>query len=257
VTQLGLGVAGLFVSPLAALVGLLLAGIGAGAAGKVWDSSLAGQEGMVARLARAVAAVSVSVRVVAIIDDADRLDPDLAVVLVENLIGRVDGRVLVVAAVNPGGDLISALTSRAAYGLTEGRVRTMNADPDMDYQSRVDLAAELCPQLPSAATRRIGQRTQTFAEVFRVASTERLAEMDAQDGDTGVVTAVDEVIDARASQASPSGLAVVLAWAGGILHSLQAERVVRALREKLPGEDDNVLRFESLTSMIHRSDVLA
>ena len=114
VTQLGLGVAGLFVSPLATLVGLLLAGVGVGAAGKVWDDSLAGQEGMVAKLARAVAAVSVSVPVVVIIDDADRLEPDLAVVLVENLIGRIDGQVLVVAAVNPGGDLMSALTSRAS-----------------------------------------------------------------------------------------------------------------------------------------------
>ena len=49
VIQLGLGVAGLFVSPLAALVGLLLAGVGVGAAGKVWDNSPAGQEGMVAK----------------------------------------------------------------------------------------------------------------------------------------------------------------------------------------------------------------
>ena len=45
-TQFGLSVAGLFVSPLATLVGLLLAGIGVSAAGKVWDDSLAGQEGI-------------------------------------------------------------------------------------------------------------------------------------------------------------------------------------------------------------------
>jgi len=77
-TQLSLNVAGLFLSPLATLVGLLLAGVGVGAAGKAWDNSLAGQEGMVAKLARAVAAVSVSVPVVVIIDDADRLEPDLA-----------------------------------------------------------------------------------------------------------------------------------------------------------------------------------
>ena len=118
VTQFGLNVAGLFASPLMTLIGLLLAGVGVGAAGKVWDDSLAGQEGMVARLARAVAAVSASVPVVVVIDDADQLELDLAVVLVENLIARFDGRVLVVAAVSPGGPLISALTSRAAYGLT-------------------------------------------------------------------------------------------------------------------------------------------
>ena len=150
VIQLGLGVAGLFVSPLAALVGLLVASVGVGAAGKVWDASLAGQEGMVAKLARAVAAVSVSVPVVVIIDDADRLEPDLAVILVENLIERIDGQVLVIAAVASGGDLMSTLTSRATYGLTEGRVRSVGVEPDMDYQARVHLAAELCPNLPAA-----------------------------------------------------------------------------------------------------------
>jgi len=115
-TQLTLNVAGLFASPLATLVGLLLAGVGVGAATRAWDDSLAGQEGLVGRLARAVAAVSVSVPVVVIIDDADRLEPNLAVVLVENLIGRHNGQVLVVAAVNPGGELMRALTSRARAG---------------------------------------------------------------------------------------------------------------------------------------------
>ena len=159
---------------------------------------------MVARLARAVAAVSVSVPVVVIINDADHLEPDLAVVLVENLIGRFDGRVLIVAAVNPGGDLMSALTTRAAYGLTEGRVRTVNADPDMDYEARVDLAAQLCPQLPSAAIRHIGQRTRTFAEVFAVASSERLAELDAKDDAATIVAVTNEVIDAQVNRAPPS-----------------------------------------------------
>jgi len=249
VTQLGLGVAGLFVSPLAALVALLLAGVGVGAADKVWDDNLAGREGIVAKQARAVAAVSVSVPVVVIIDDADRLEPDLAVILVENLIGRTDGHVLVVAAVNPDVDLMSALTSRAAYGLTEGRIRTVDADPGMDYQARVDLAAELCPDLPSAATRRIGQRAQTFAEVFAVASAERLTELDAHDDDAAIVTLVDEVIDAQVNRAPPSELAVVLAWAGGILHTLQAERAVEVLGGGRPGEDGDVVRFESLVRL--------
>jgi hypothetical protein len=246
VVQLGLGVAGLFMSPLAALVGLLLAGVGVGAAGKVWDDSLAGQEGMVAKMARAVAAVSVSVPVVVIIDDADRLDMDLAVILVENLIGRIDGQVLVVAAVNPGGDLMSALTSGAAYGLAEGRVRTVDADPGMDYQARVDLAAELCPNLPGAAIRRVGQRTRSFAEVFAVASAEHLAGVDARSNDAAIVAVADEVIDATVNRAPPSGLAVVLAWAGGIMHARQVERAVKVVDKGRPGDDDDVIRFESL-----------
>jgi hypothetical protein len=246
VTQLALGVAGLFASPLATLVGLLLAGVGVGAVGKVWDDSLAGQEGMVAKLGRAVAAVSVSVPVVVIIDDADRLESDLAVVLVENLIGRIDGQVLVAAAVDPGRGLMSALTSRAAYGLTEGRVRPVDADPGMDYEARIDLIAELFPELPGAAARRIGQRTRTFAEVFAVASAERLAELDVHSEEGVIVTVVDQVIDAVVNRAPPSGLAVVLAWAEGIMHARQAERAVKVLGGMRPGDDSDVIRFESL-----------
>ena len=244
--QLGLGVAGLFVSPLAALVGLLLAGVGVGAAGKVWDDSPAGQEGSVAKLARAVAAVSVSVPVVVIIDDADRLEPGLAVTLIENLIERADGRVLVVAVINSGENVLSALASRAAYGLTEDLVQTLNVDPEMGYQARVGLAADLCPQLPAAAIRRIAQRTQTFTEVFAVAAARRLAELDAHDDEAATVTLVDQVIDAQVNRPSPAREAVVAAWAGGVLHARQAERAVKVLGERRPGHDGDVLRFESL-----------
>ncbi len=248
-TQLSLNVAGLFLSPLATLVGLLLAGVGVGAAGKAWDNSLAGQEGVVAKLARAVAAVSVSVPVVVIIDDADRLEPDLAVVLVENLIGRIDGRVLVAAALDPDAELMSALASRAKFGLTEGRVRTVDADPGMDFQARIGLAAELCPDLPAVAVRRIGRRTRTFAEVFAVVSAERLAELNAQSDDAAIVAVVDEVIDAQVNRSPPSKLAVVLDWAGGIMHALQAERAVKVLGERPSADDSDVIRFESLVRL--------
>jgi tetratricopeptide (TPR) repeat protein len=246
VTQFSLSVAGLFVSPLASLIGLLVAGVGVGVAVRIWDASLAGQEGVVAKLARAVAAVSVSIPVVVIIDDADRLEPDLAVALVENLIARIDGRVLVAAAVDPGGDLISSLTSRAKYGLTEGRVRTVDADPGMDYHTRIGVAADMCPGLPAAAARRIGQRTRTFAEVFAVVSAERLAELDAQGDAAATVAVVDEVIDAQVNRPPPSREAVVLAWAGGIMHARQAEHSAEVLGEARPGDDSDVIRFESL-----------
>jgi tetratricopeptide (TPR) repeat protein len=204
---------------------------------------------MVAKLARAVAAVSVSVPVIVIIDDADQLEPDLAVVLVENLIERIDGRVLVVAAVDSSSDLESALTSRATYGLTEGRVRTVDANPDMDYQARVGLTAELCPNLPAAAIRRIGQRTETFAEVFAVASAERLAELDSPGDDAAIVTVVDEVIDAQVNRAPPSTLAVVLAWAGGVMHARQAKRAVEVLGGVGLVDNSDVIRFESLVRL--------
>ena len=246
---LGLGVGGLFPVPLAGLVLLLVASIGAGAADKRWDDSAAGQEGTVAKTARAVAAMSVSVPVVVIIDDADRLEPDLAVVLIENLIERIDGRVLVVAAVDPRGKLQSALISRARYGLTEGRVRTVDADPDMSYQARVDLASQLCPGLPAAATRLIGHRTRALAEVFKVAAAERLAELETGNDDITLVKAVGEVIDAEVTRASPSKQAVVLGWAEGALHVRQAERAVDVLDQGARNDDRDVRRYETLVRL--------
>jgi hypothetical protein len=50
-----------------------------------------------------VAATSMQVPTVVIVDDADWLDEGLAVTLIENLAARHDGHVLVVAAVDPGG----------------------------------------------------------------------------------------------------------------------------------------------------------
>ena len=71
---LALGVGGLFVSGMAAQVSLLLAPLGATAAQNAWDASPAGQQGMLARAARAVAAVSAEVPVTVLLDDADRFD---------------------------------------------------------------------------------------------------------------------------------------------------------------------------------------
>jgi hypothetical protein len=116
------------------------------------------------------------VPVVVMIDDADALDPGLALALVENLIGYEDGRVLVIAVVDPGSGLASALTSRAQTVGTAGRVHRADADPRMGYKSRADLASELCPHLPAVTTQRLARRTQTFADVFAAAGSEPPAE---------------------------------------------------------------------------------
>ena len=71
ITQMGVGVGALFVSGLGAAVGFLVAGVAVAAAGKAWDDSPAGQDGAVARTARAVAETSVRVPAVVIVDDAD------------------------------------------------------------------------------------------------------------------------------------------------------------------------------------------
>ncbi len=244
--QLGLGVAGLFVGPLSGLIGLLLASMGVGAA----QQSLVEDESAVARLARAVAGASVSVPVVVVIDSADRLDPDLAVTLIENLVARANGQVLVVAAVDPWGPLRSALTSRAAYGLTEGRVQVAAADPDMSNQARVELAADVCPGLPWAAVSRIARGTQTFTEVFAVAASERLAELDPRDDEAAVVAAVDEVINAEVLRGPPSSQAVTLSWAGGVMHADQ----LTAIEEHCGWEAGNASDVDRFPGLVRVSD---
>ena len=112
-----------------------------------------------------------------IIDDADCLDVGLAVALVENLTARHDGQVLIVAVVEPGSALPGAFRSQVRRGVTSGLVYVAEADPDMGYESRLELARELRPGLPDAAARRIAQRTATFAEVFAVAAAPGLADI--------------------------------------------------------------------------------
>ncbi len=158
----------LFASGLTAAVSFLRAGVAASAAATARADNRAAEKRVVGRAACAVAAVSALAPVVAIIDDADVLEPGLAVTLIENLIDHHDSRVLVVAAVDPGSGLASALTSRARYGRTAGRVHRAAADPRMGYKSRADLAGELCPRLSAAAAQRLARRTRTFAEVFAV-----------------------------------------------------------------------------------------
>jgi len=243
--QTGLAVASLFVSGLAAGVGFLLAGMAVGAVGKVWDDSPAGQDGALAKAARAVAAVSVSVPVLVLVDDADCLDTDLATTLLESLACRSDGQVLAVIAGNPDGALARMLAKNAPYGLT-GRVHRAEADPDMSSHSRSALARELCPWLPDVAISRIGQRTQTFADVFRVVASGRLAEVRPGDDEDGIVAASDAAINARLERGEPSAEAVILAWAGGVVHVRQAARALAVLGAEPLADDVDVERFESL-----------
>ena len=169
-----LGAGSLLLTGIAGTISLLQAGLAAAAAGGVADDSPASENGAAARAARVVAAVSASTPALVVIDDADYLEPGLAVTMIENLIDHHDSRVLVVAAVDLGSDLEAALTSRARYGPTAGRVHRADADPRMGYQSRAELAGELRPHLTAAQAQRLARRTRTFAEIFAAARSEPL-----------------------------------------------------------------------------------
>jgi Tetratricopeptide repeat len=256
VVQAGLGVGGLFVSGLAGTLGFLLAGVAVGAAGTVWDDSPAGQDGALARAARSLAAMSASapVPVVVIIDHADDLDEDLAVTLVDALVSRHGGQVLVVAAVLPGSGLAAALTSRSWYGLLAGRVQHADADTDMGYESRLALTVSQLPGLPAAAAERIAQRTRTFAEVLAVTSAGRIAELTPADDETTVLAAADAVISTRLDRAAPSPEAVVLAWAGGPAHARQVDAALTVLGATRAADDADVTQLGPITRLADPAD---
>ena len=153
-------------SGLTGTISLLLAGLAAAAAGGAADAGPASENGAAARAARIVAAVSASAPVLVLIDDADYLEPGLAVTMIENLIDHDDSQVLVVAAVDLGSDLAAALTARARYGPTAGRVHRADADPRMGSRSRAALAVELSPNLTLLEAQQLARQTRTFAEIF-------------------------------------------------------------------------------------------
>jgi AAA ATPase domain len=156
----------LLTSGMAGTISVLMAALAAAAMGEVADDRPAGENGVVARAARIVAAVSASAPVLVVIDDADYVEPGLAVTMIENLIDHYDSQVLVVAAVDLGSDLAAALTSRARHGPTGGRVHRAAVDPRMGCRSRAELAGELSPDLTPAEAQQLARQTLTFAEIF-------------------------------------------------------------------------------------------
>jgi hypothetical protein len=161
-----LGADRLLTSGMTATISVVLAAMAAAAVGGVADDRPAGENGVVARAARVVAAVSASAPTLVLIDDADYVEPGLAVTMIENLIDHDDSHVLVVAAVDLGSDLAAALTSRARYGPTAGRVHRAAVDPRMGSRSRAELAGELNPHLTPAEAQQLARQTLTFAEIF-------------------------------------------------------------------------------------------
>ena len=244
--QLGLGIGALFFSGLTAGISFLLAGLTVGAAQKAWNDSPAGQNGALARAARALAAVSVSKPVVIIIDDADCLDTDLAVTIAENLTARHNGQVLLVAAVDPGNALTKALRENVREGVTSKLVHTAEVDSDMGYGSRLGLVRDLCPYLPDEAARRIAQRTITLGEVFEVTSASGLTDLGPGSESREALAVVDAATRTRLMRSTPSPEATVIAWAGGLVHVRQAARALSILRAGRDAEDPDVRRWESL-----------
>jgi tetratricopeptide (TPR) repeat protein len=245
---LALGVGGLFVSGMGVQLSLLLAPYAINAAQFAWDVGPAGQQGVLARAAQAVAAVSAEVPVVVIVDDADRFDLDLTTVMLENLVSRPDGQVLVVAAVHPGSPLAGALRDPGRYGLA-GRVVRAEADSDMSAAARTSLARELRPALPDSAAERIGQRTSSFADVFTIVGEGRLADLTGTDGPAAVAV-VDTVIDAAVIWSQPSAQVRILGWASGTLTVGQADRALAVLGEHAdPANDPNVIRAGGLARL--------
>ncbi|HUA41722.1 MAG TPA: AAA family ATPase [Streptosporangiaceae bacterium] len=170
-----LGIGSLLTSGIAGTMSLLVAGLAAAARGCLADDTSADASSAAARAAQVVAAVSASAPILVAIDDADYLEPGLALTVIENLIDQQDSQLLVVAAVDLDSDVAAALTSRARYGPTAGRVHRAGADPRMGHQSRAQLAGELNPHLTAAEAEEIARQTRTFAEIFTAARSQPLS----------------------------------------------------------------------------------
>jgi hypothetical protein len=192
----------------------------AGEGGGADSAATAAQIEAVARAARAVASMSRQVPVVVLIEDAERVDVDLAASLLENLMFRGDGQVLAVVTAAPGSRLTAILRTGSRVGLA-GRVHAMDVDTDMSFPARAALARYLSPVLPEPVLRRIGERTGTFDDVLRVTGSQRLAEIGPADDPTDTLTVADAVIDIELMRGSPSPGSVLVAWAGGMVHPRQ------------------------------------
>jgi Tetratricopeptide repeat len=255
VAVLGLGVGGLAVTGFGALAAMLAGQEAITAAGNLRAASTGGQIDALARLARSAAQLSAQVPVVVLIDDADDLDLDLALLLLENLTFRDGGRMLIVAAADPDGPLATALR-KGGRAWQAGRVFVVDVDPDMGPQSRVALARELCPGLDDVLARRIGQRTATFKDVFAVAeATARAAQLSTVGDHAGALTAIDAAIDAVMRGPDPSPAAVMVAWAGGVVHARQVARVpADAGQAGLAGDPDLASSGEGHGPVIRLAD---
>jgi hypothetical protein len=234
----GMSVAGLFLSGLGLPggIGMLGAQLAVTVLGNVWDASEAGQMGMLAKAARSAAQLSAKVPVVVLVDDADRLDLRVALVLLENLMFRRDGMMLTVAATDPHSELAKALLKSKHPWMT-GRVRAVDVEPEMSEVARMELARKLCPQLDDGLARRIGQRTLTFADVHRVAASDQIAELGEGTDPVIARTVVNTVIGMIMQRPEPSAAAAVVAWAGGVVHSRQLASALAVIGQEEPEAD--------------------
>ena len=130
------------------------------------DDDPAGQNGAAARAARIVAAVSVSVPTLVIIDDADELTTELAVTVIENLMDGDDSRFRGCRGRPWQRGRGRALRSGPVRADGRARVHRARADPRMGSQSRAELAGELRPHLTEAQVQELARQTRTFAEIF-------------------------------------------------------------------------------------------
>jgi hypothetical protein len=252
--QFGLGAAGLFAVGFPAALGMFVAGVAAGVAGKIWDDSPVGQAGAVATAARSAAGASTRTPVVVLVDDAESLDVHLAMVALENLVSRSDGQILIVVAASPEGELAWRLSGRDLPPALVPAIRTADASPDMSHDSRARLVRELCPQLPGPVITRIGQRTRTFADIFTVVDAGRLTGLF---GEAEIVLpAVERVIDTALARAAPSQEAVIVAWADGLAHPLQAEAGLAITGDAQLGDDPDLVRTESADPDLVRTESL-
>jgi hypothetical protein len=231
---LGLDLLGLFVTGVTAQVGVLLASIGWGAAVEAFDRSDAGPTARAGQLGAVIARVSAGLPVAVLIDDADLLDVRVTLALMRALVERVDGQVLVVAAVDPeDSELTAKLSDPAGFLAFQGRVHRLEVTAAMEVLDRLRLIGELAPAWPPSGRERLATRAQTFREVFKVLALPGAGAVATTATDTAAIKVVDNLAASVWTRPADSWPAKIVAWAGGTVHRTQIERTLHALGQPM------------------------
>ena len=104
----------------------------------------------------------------------------------------------------------------------------VDLDPAMETDQRFVLCSEQCARWPASAIERLVERTKSFADIFEVMASRGVSDVALGQGD--MIEIVDRLVDFAAPSRLTSLSAVVVAWAGGVLHNDIYDELIRELR---------------------------
>lgn len=220
-------IAGVLQGSLAAAAGLP-ATVALGAVAWSRDRSTAGQLARVARMSSGLARDSTDRPIAVLVDDAERLNPDLVERLVVTSLDRLGSRILFCVVAPGESEVVRSLADRGRHLSTVERVNHVDVDADMSESARRRHAHLFAPHWPVVAIDRLAAETETFADIWEVLALPRAEDVPLLDGALAC-SVVDTLVGEVSRDGPPSLAARILAWAGGVMHSQQLDRALASL----------------------------